>query len=49
MLNATKLACAIALPLLINGCQSSLLRIQPVAVQCQPVLIPAAWSNARPV
>lgn len=39
----TRLACAIALPLLICGCQSSLPRIQPVAVQCQPVPKPAAW------
>ena len=43
MLKKTKLACAIALPLLICGCQSSLPRIQPVAVQCQPVPAPAAW------
>ena len=41
MLKKTKLACAIALPLLICGCQSSLPRIQPVAVQCQPA--PSAW------
>ena len=32
----TKLACVIALPLLICGCQSFSPRIQPVAVQCQP-------------
>jgi hypothetical protein len=32
------------LPLLICGCQSfSMPRIQPVAVQCQPVPQPAAW------
>ena len=43
MLKKTKLACAIALPLLICGCQSSSPRIQPVAVQCQPVPAPAAW------
>lgn len=44
MLKPTRLACAIALPLLICGCQSSsTLRIQPVAVQCQPVPKPAAW------
>ena len=39
----TKLACVIALPLLICGCQSSSPRIQPVAAQCQPVPAPAAW------
>jgi len=43
MLKKTKLACAIALPLLICGCQSSSARIQPVAAQCQPVPAPAAW------
>ena len=43
MLKKTKLACAIALQLLICGCQSSSPRIQPVAVQCQPVPAPAAW------
>ncbi|RON19413.1 hypothetical protein BK662_02185 [Pseudomonas frederiksbergensis] len=43
MLKPIRLACAIALPLLICGCQSSLPRIQPVAVQCQPVPKPAAW------
>ena len=44
MLKKTKLACAIALPLLICGCQSfSTQRIQPVAVQCQPIPAPAAW------
>ena len=41
MLNATRLACVIVLPLLISGCQSSLQRIQPVVAQCQPV--PAVW------
>jgi len=40
----TRLSCAIALALLICGCQSSsTLRIQPVAVQCQSVPAPAAW------
>ncbi|MNR50187.1 hypothetical protein D3C85_1696710 [compost metagenome] len=44
MLKQTRRACAIALPLLICGCQSfSTPRIQPVAVQCQPVPAPAAW------
>ena len=44
MLKKTKLACAIALPLLICGCQSSsTLRVQPVVAQCQPVPKPAAW------
>jgi hypothetical protein len=38
-----RLAYAIALPLLICGCQSSSPRIQPVAVQCQPVPAPSAW------
>ncbi|WP_416339931.1 lysis system o-spanin lipoprotein Rz1 [Pseudomonas sp. BIC9C] len=39
-----RLACAIALPLLIYGCQSSSMpRIQPVAVQCLPPPAPAAW------
>ena len=41
MLKPIRLACVIALPLLICGCQSSLPRIQPVAAQCQPA--PAAW------
>lgn len=35
------LACVIALPLLIFGCQSSLTRILRVAAQCQP--LPAPW------
>ncbi|MCY1433126.1 hypothetical protein D9M71_491470 [compost metagenome] len=44
MLKQTRRACAIALPRLICGCQSfSTPRIQPVAVQCQPVPAPAAW------
>ena len=43
MLKPIKLACAIALLLLICGCQSSLPRIQPAAVQCPPVPAPAAW------
>jgi hypothetical protein len=36
-------ACAIALPLLICGCQSSLPRIQSVATQCRPATKPSAW------
>ncbi len=43
----TRIACAIALPLLICGCQSSSMRVQPVAVQCQPVPKPAAWFMER--
>jgi hypothetical protein len=44
MLKRNRLACAIALPLLICGCQSSSTpRIQPVPVQCQPIPAPAAW------
>ena len=43
MPNVTKIAFAIALPLLICGCQSSLTRIQPVAVTCQKPPAPAAW------
>jgi ABC-type uncharacterized transport system auxiliary subunit len=43
MLKKTRLACAIALLLLICGCQSSSPRVQPVSVQCQPVPTPAAW------
>lgn len=43
MLKPISLVCAITLPLLICGCQSSLPRIQPVAVQCQPVPPPTAW------
>jgi len=44
MLKPIRLACAIALPLLICGSQfSSTPRIQPVAAQCQPVPAPAAW------
>ncbi|MNE86291.1 hypothetical protein D3C80_1833750 [compost metagenome] len=47
MLKLNRLACAIALPLLICGCQSSSTpRIQPVAVQCQPLPAPAAWFMA---
>lgn len=38
-----RLACAIALPLLICGCQSSLPRIQPVSVTCSKPPEPAAW------
>ncbi|ETF07785.1 lysis system o-spanin lipoprotein Rz1 [Pseudomonas moraviensis] len=43
MLKKTKLACAIALPLLICGCQSSSTRIQPVGVTCHKPPPPAAW------
>ncbi len=44
MLEKTRLAVAIALLLPIYGCQSSSTqRIQPVAVQCQPLPKPAAW------
>jgi len=43
MLKRIRLACAIGLPLLICGCQSSLPRIQPVATQCLPPPSPAAW------
>jgi len=44
MLKPIKLACAIALPLLICGCQFfSTPRIQPVAARCQPVPPAAAW------
>lgn len=44
MLKRNRLACVIALPLLICGCQSSsTARIQPVAVQCLPAPAPAAW------
>ncbi|WP_371857879.1 lysis system o-spanin lipoprotein Rz1 [Pseudomonas sp. B27(2017)] len=39
----TRLFCAIALPLLICGCQSSSMRVQPMAVQCLPPPAPAAW------
>ncbi|WP_371807270.1 lysis system o-spanin lipoprotein Rz1 [Pseudomonas sp. KK4] len=38
-----RLCCAIALPLLICGCQSSSPRVQPVAVQCLQPPAPAAW------
>jgi hypothetical protein len=40
MPNVIKIACAIALLLLMSGCQSSS-RIQPVAAQCLPP--PAPW------
>ena len=43
MPNVTKIACVIALPLLISGCQSSSTRIQPMAVTCQKPPAPAAW------
>jgi hypothetical protein len=43
MPNVTKIACVIALPLLICGCQSSSTRIQPVAVTCHKPPAPAAW------
>ncbi len=44
MLKPIRLACAIALPLLICGGQSfSTPRIQPVVAQCQSMSQPAAW------
>uniref|UniRef100_UPI0035A2216A lysis system o-spanin lipoprotein Rz1 n=1 Tax=Pseudomonas glycinae TaxID=1785145 RepID=UPI0035A2216A len=43
MLKKPRLFCAIALPLLICGCQSSSTRVQPVAVRCLPPPAPAAW------
>jgi hypothetical protein len=43
MLKPVKIACAIALPLLMSGGQSSLPRIQPVATQCLPPPAPAVW------
>ena len=44
MPNATRLFCAIALPLLMSGCQSfSTPRIQPVAAMCLPLPAPSAW------
>src|SRR5471030_28057 len=44
MLKSIRLACAIALPLLICGCQSfSTQRIQLVVAQCQPLPALAAW------
>ncbi|MEF9671951.1 lysis system o-spanin lipoprotein Rz1 [Pseudomonas sp. PCH446] len=44
MYKKTRLACAIALPLLICGCQSySTPRIQPVAATCPQPPAPAAW------
>jgi len=44
MLEPTRLACAIALPLLLCGCQSySTPTIQPVAAQCLPAPAPTAW------
>ncbi len=43
MPSVTSLFCAIALPLLMCGCQSSLPRIQPVAATCLPPPAPAAW------
>lgn len=42
MPNVIRLACAIALPLLMSGCQSSS-RIQPVAARCLPPQAPSAW------
>jgi hypothetical protein len=39
----TRLFCAIVLPLLICGCQSSSTQVQLVAVQCLPPPAPAAW------
>ncbi|KTB59810.1 hypothetical protein AO066_04290 [Pseudomonas fluorescens] len=44
MRNARRLSFAIALPLLICGCQSfSAPRIQPVAATCLPPPAPSAW------
>ena len=44
MPNVTKIACAIALPLLICGCQSSSTQATlPKAAVCQPPPAPAAW------
>ncbi|WP_408980493.1 lysis system o-spanin lipoprotein Rz1 [Pseudomonas sp. GW456-12-1-14-TSB6] len=43
MLKKPRLSCAIVLPLLICGCQSSSMRVQPVDVQCLPPPAPAAW------
>jgi hypothetical protein len=44
MLNSTRLFCAIALLLLMSGCQSfSTPRIQPVAATCLPPPAPSAW------
>jgi hypothetical protein len=44
MNNASKLLCAIALPLLMYGCQSfSTPRIQPVTATCLPAPAPSAW------
>ena len=44
MLNATRLLFAIALPLLMSGCQSfSTARTQPVAATCLPPPAPPAW------
>jgi len=48
MLKPTRLACVIALPLLICGFQSySTPPMQPVATQCQPPPQPAAWFMAE--
>ena len=44
MPNVPKLLCAIALPLLMCGCQSlSTQPIQPVAATCLPPPAPSAW------
>ena len=45
MLNKSRLACATVSLLLICGCQSSSLPLQPqlVAVGCQPPPAPEAW------
>ncbi len=43
MLNATRLYCAITLPLLMCGCQSSLPKNQPVAATCLLPPAPSAW------
>ncbi|SFV14375.1 hypothetical protein SAMN05428951_12450 [Pseudomonas sp. OV546] len=48
MPNITRLSCAIALPLLICGCQSfSTQRIQSVATRCLPPPAPSAWFMQR--
>ena len=47
MPNVIKVACAIVLPLLMCGCQSSSMPTTlPLAVQCQPPPAPAAWIMA---
>ena len=43
MPNVIRLACPIALLLLMSGCQSSPPRNQPVAATCLPPPAPSAW------